>query len=113
MNVNFLHSILGKTGITVNRLGLSATYRPGKETIHRALNEGVNFFFAFGIDGQMIRVMRDMMQSRRDRIVLATGAYNLLIGYPNLRRTLEKRLRQFQTDYIDLFLFLCALKSCI
>jgi aryl-alcohol dehydrogenase-like predicted oxidoreductase len=35
-----------------------------------------------------------------------TGAYNLLWWYPNLRRSLEKRLRQLRTDYLDCFFFL-------
>ena len=106
MVLDFTHATLGQTGLQVHRLGLSATYRPGKATIHRALDAGLNYFFAFGIDTQMTHVLRDVMQTQRERIVLATGAYNLLYGYPNLRRTLEKRLRQFHTDYIDVFLFL-------
>jgi aryl-alcohol dehydrogenase-like predicted oxidoreductase len=106
VNDNFTHTVLGRTGIPVHRLGLSATYWPGRQTIHQAVDEGVNFFFAFGVDTQMIAVMREVLRLHRDRYVLATGAYNLIIGYPNLRRTLEKRLRQFRTDYIDVFLFL-------
>jgi aryl-alcohol dehydrogenase-like predicted oxidoreductase len=106
MSENFTHTVLGSTGMRVHRLGLSATYRPGKRTIHRAIDEGVNFFFGFGVDTQLTSVLRDVFKSNRDRYVLATGAYNLLLGYPNLRRTLEKRLRQFRTDYIDAFLFL-------
>jgi aryl-alcohol dehydrogenase-like predicted oxidoreductase len=46
------------------------------------------------------------MKGRRENYVVATGAYNLLWGHPNLRRTLEKRLRQLRTDYLDFFLFL-------
>ena len=38
--------------------------------------------------------------------MLATGAYNYIWGHQNLRRTLEKRLRQIRTDYIDVFHFL-------
>jgi len=111
MNANFTHTVLGHTGIPVCRLGLSASYWPGRRTIHQAIDEGVNFFFAFGIDSQMIAVMRDVLKRDRDRYVLATGAYNLIVGYPNLRRTLEKRLRQFRTDYIDVFLFLGVTKE--
>jgi len=107
----FTHTVLGRTGLPVHRLGLSATYWPGKGAIRQAVDEGVNFFFAFGIDAQMIAVMREVLKSLRDRYVLATGAYNLIIGYPNLRRTLEKRLRQFRTDYIDVFLLLGVRKE--
>lgn len=108
---SFTHTVLGSTGIPVCRLGLSATYRPGKETIHRALDAGLNYCFAYGIDGQMVRTLREVFASRREHCVLATGAYNLGFGHPNLRRTLEKRLRQFRTDYLDVFLFLGVMKE--
>ena len=111
MDQDFTHTTLGKTGIPVHRLGLSATYRPGKETIYRALDADVNCFFALGIDTQMIGVLREVMRSNREKYVVATGAYNLLVGYPNFRRTLEKRLRQFRTDYLDVFLLLGVTKE--
>jgi aryl-alcohol dehydrogenase-like predicted oxidoreductase len=94
----------------LGRLGLSASYRPGKQAIYKALDEGVNYFFAYGFDGQMTSAMREVVKTKRNDIVLATGAYNLILGHPNLRRTLEKRLRQFGTDYIDVFLFLGVMK---
>lgn len=103
---DFLHTTLGKTGIQAHRLGLSATYWPGKKTIYRAIDEGLNYYFCFGIDKQMLSVLRDISKTNREKLVIATGAYNLLFGHPNLRRTLEKRLRQLKTDYIDVFLFL-------
>jgi hypothetical protein len=34
----------------VFQLGLAATYRPGDRAVRRALDEGVNYLFAFGID---------------------------------------------------------------
>ena len=58
MNDDFAHTTLGNTGLKVHRLGMSATYLPGKKTIYKALDEGVNYFFAFGIDLQMMSVMR-------------------------------------------------------
>ena len=111
MNQDFSHTTLGSTGITVHRLGLSATYRPGKRAIHEALDEGVNFFFCYGFDTQMTGVLREVLKSKRENYVVATGAYNLLWGHLNLRRTLEKRLRQLRTDYIDVFLFLGVTKE--
>lgn len=107
----FLQGRLGNTGIPVCRLGLSASYWPGKEAIYQAIDQGVNYLFAYGFDRQMVRVFRDVARDgNRDRFVLATGAYNLLVGHPNLRRSLEKRLRQFSTDHIDVFLFLGVMK---
>ncbi|MGB5875113.1 MAG: aldo/keto reductase [Bacteroidota bacterium] len=103
---DFSHTVLGNTGLQVHRLGLSASYRPGKEAIYRAAEAGVNVFFGYGFDGQMISALRDLFGSRREDHILATGAYNYIWGHSNLRRTLQKRLRQFRTDYIDLFMFL-------
>ena len=42
--------------------------------------------------------------------MVATGAYNLIWTRQNFRRTLEKRLRQLRTDYIDVFHFLGVMK---
>jgi aryl-alcohol dehydrogenase-like predicted oxidoreductase len=101
-----MERILGSTGQKVFPLGLSTTYWPGKKTVYKAIDEGVNFFFGFGVDRQMFSVLRDVIKLNRQKFVLATGAYNYMFGYQNLRKTLERRLRQFRTDYIDAFLFL-------
>jgi aryl-alcohol dehydrogenase-like predicted oxidoreductase len=95
----------------VCRLGLSASYRPGRDAIYRAIDAGVNVFFMYGFDTQMAAVLRDVLRSERDRYVVATGPYNLLWGGTSPRRTLEKRLRKLGTDYIDAFLFLGVMKE--
>jgi hypothetical protein len=106
MTDDFAYSTLGKTGPRVYRLGLSGTYRPGKEVIHKAIDAGVNYFFCYGFDGQMTKTLREEFKTRRDKLVVSTGAYNLLIGHPNLRRTLEKRLRQLERITSMCFYFL-------
>jgi predicted aldo/keto reductase-like oxidoreductase len=103
---DFKHTILGRTGLIVHRLGLSATHRPGREAVRYAIDRGVNYFFCYGFDSQLTKTIRDLPPSEKDKLIVSTGAYNLLIGHPNLRRTLEKRLRQIGKDYIDVFLFL-------
>ena len=111
MSNDFLHGTLGRSGPRVHRLGLAATYRPGKAAIYRALDEGINYFFGYGFDSQMMSVLRDVLRRDRERYVVATGAYNLILGHPNLRRTLEKRLRRLGTEYLDVFLFLGVMKD--
>ena len=106
----FDHGVLGRTGIRIYRLGLAASYRPGERAVERALDAGINYCFCFGIDGQMIRVLRRLPAARRDQIVIATGAYNYILWRQDLRQTLEKRLRQLRTDYIDVFHFLGVMK---
>jgi aryl-alcohol dehydrogenase-like predicted oxidoreductase len=110
MPEDFLHTTLGKIATPVFRLGLAATYRPGKRTIYKALDEGINYLFYFGIDTHMTSVLREVVKSRRDRYVIATGAYNYIWWQQDLRRTLERRLRQIGTDYIDVFHFLGVMK---
>ena len=110
MTDDFLHTTLGRTGWPVFRIGLSASYRPRPETVTAALERGVNFFFGFGFDTQLRQGLREILPRVREKVFLATGAYNYIWGYGNLRRSLEKRLRQFNTEYIDLFMFLGIMK---
>jgi aryl-alcohol dehydrogenase-like predicted oxidoreductase len=42
--------------------------------------------------------------------VLVTGAYNYIWRAQDVRKAFEKRLRQFHTDYIDVFLFMGVMK---
>ncbi|MBS1857200.1 MAG: aldo/keto reductase [Acidobacteria bacterium] len=105
MQPDFLRAPLPGLGTHACRIGLSATYRPGRETVKRALDEGLNYFLFFGFDTHMTSVLPDAIAGRREDYVLATGAYNLILGHQNLRRTLERRLRQMKTGYIDLFHF--------
>jgi aryl-alcohol dehydrogenase-like predicted oxidoreductase len=106
MTSEFTHTTLGRTGLPVHRLGFSATYRPGRDVVRRAIDLGINYFFCYGFDTHLTKTIRELSPSERQKIVVSTGAYNLLVGHPNLRRTLEKRLRQLGSDYIDVFLFL-------
>lgn len=111
MSEDWKHTTLGRTGLKVHRLGLSASYRPGKETIYKAIDEGINYFFLFGIDSQMIKVLRDVMKGRRENFILATGGGNMILYSQNLKKSLEHRLRQLKTDYIDIFHYLGIYKE--
>ena len=110
MHADFLEATLGRTGMKVKRLGLSASYFPGKKAVNYALDNGVNLFFGYGWDVQMTHTLRDLFPARRQDVIVATGAYNLIWGHMNLRKSLEKRLKQLHTDYLDVFMFLGVLK---
>jgi aryl-alcohol dehydrogenase-like predicted oxidoreductase len=111
MSDDFTYADLGKTGLRVKRLGLSATYWPGKQTIFKAFDSGINFFFFFGFDRQLVRALRDRFPSGREKFVVATGAYNYIWTRQDIRKAFEKRLRQLNTDYLDFFLFLGVMKE--
>jgi aryl-alcohol dehydrogenase-like predicted oxidoreductase len=107
---DFLNTTLGKTGWPVFRLGLSASYRPGKAAILAAMDRGVNYCFAYGFDGQMLKTLREVFKTRRHELIVATGGYNWILWRSNMRKILEKRLRQLGTDHLDVFMFLGVMK---
>jgi aryl-alcohol dehydrogenase-like predicted oxidoreductase len=109
-SADFARTRLDRLDRNVCRLGLSASYRPGRKAVERALAEGVDYCFLFGFDGQMIDVLSHLSATERERLVIATGAYNYIWTRQNFRRTLEKRLRQLRTSYIDAFHFLGVMK---
>jgi len=111
MTPDFTHATLGHTGLPVHRLGLAASYRPGKKVVFEAIDDGINYLFGFGLDTQMTSACREVAKHRREDFVFATGVYNYLFGYQDIGRTCEKRLRQFGTDYLDVFLFLGVMKE--
>ena len=94
----------------VHRLGFAASYRPGKEAVYKAFDSGINFFFGFGIDTHLTKALREIAKNNREKIIIATGAYNTVARFQNVRKALEKRLRQFRTDYIDIFMDLGIMK---
>jgi len=110
MDDAFLQGTLGRTGLKVHRLGLAASYRPGERTVERALDEGMNYCFCFGLDTHMTRVLRRLPASRREQVVIGTGAYNYIWWRQDLFKTLDRRLRQLRTDWIDVFHFLGVMK---
>jgi aryl-alcohol dehydrogenase-like predicted oxidoreductase len=102
----FLQGHFGPGGWPVWRLGLSSTYRPGARAVRCALDLGVNYLFAYAIDTNVTRVVREMNADRRERVILATGAYNWIWGHTSLTKSLDRALRRYRTDYIDVFHFL-------
>jgi aryl-alcohol dehydrogenase-like predicted oxidoreductase len=111
MDRDFSHTVLGRTGLAVHRLGLSASYRPGVRAVLAAADQGINYFFGYGFDRQLKLAFRQGLGRHREQYVLATGVYNYVFGHQDLRRTLERRLRQFGTEYLDAFLFLGVMKE--
>ena len=121
--VEFTH--LGRTGLTVSRFALG-TMNFGWHTdeaasvaiMDDALDHGVNFFDTADIyaGGESERILGRWLHqdpARRDRLVVATKAYNPTGSWPNsgglsakhLRKAAEDSLRRLQTDHLDLLQF--------
>ena len=101
MTMNFsAHTTLGRTGLSVSRLGIG-TYGAPADALERAFHEyGINYFYFGPSKGQP---MRDAFKGfPRDEIVIALPTYAKYGAF--MRHFLEKRLRAIGTDHIDLFI---------
>ncbi|MDZ7316156.1 MAG: aldo/keto reductase [candidate division KSB1 bacterium] len=123
------YRVLGKTGLNVSEIGFGAWAigeaawgsQPEHESIaalHRAIDLGVNFIdtaAGYG-DGKSERIIGRVLKERRERVYVATktpptpGPWppspycNVDERYPEsyLRRNVEERLRNLQTDCLDI-----------
>lgn len=110
------YSNLGKTGLTVSRLGLGGAPIGGDfgdvsdqqaiDVIHTAIDLGINFFDTAPLygRGESERRYGIALKGKRERVVLATKA--VMRGdpytYENTISSVESSLHRLQTDYIDL-----------
>lgn len=99
--MQFLTATLGRTGRHVFRLGLSGSYWPGEAALRIGIEQGMNYLFWYYWDRQMTRVLLDVLRSRREDLVVATGMSNLRGWW--VQRAVEGCLRRLRTDYIDIF----------
>lgn len=79
--------------------------RDSIETVHAALDAGVNFFDtaeAYG-DGRSEQVLGRALKGRRHQAVVATKASPSHHTPNELRKSLEKSLQNLDTDFIDLY----------
>ncbi len=100
---------LGKTGLMVSRVGMGGIpiTRPQEKdaikVLQRALDLGVNFFdtaSGYGLGSSEKRIGK-ALTGRRDTVVIATKTG--LVDKKGASRSLERSLRQLNTDYIDLW----------
>lgn len=119
---------LGSSGLRVSALGLgtmtfggrggfaavgSSQLDDARRVVDRALDAGVNLVDTADIysNGRSEEIVGEVLEGRRERIVLATKARFALEDGPNegglsrgyLIRACEASLRRLRTDYIDLY----------
>jgi aryl-alcohol dehydrogenase-like predicted oxidoreductase len=101
--------MLGKTGLMVSRVGMGGipiTRVEGNEVIkviQRALDLGVNFFdtvSGYGLGSSEKRIGK-ALKNHRENVVIATKTGSM--HKKGASRSLERSLRQLDTDYIDLW----------
>lgn len=109
-------TVLGKTGLSVSRLGFGCMRLPmtaeGKvdreksiPLLQKAVDLGVNYFDTaiFYCNGDSQRVLGEAMQDRRDRVVLSTKNHMHESPADAWWARLEESLRLLRTDCIDVY----------
>jgi aryl-alcohol dehydrogenase-like predicted oxidoreductase len=96
-------TILGRTGMSVTRLGIGGAYSPTPEPYQQALDCGVNYIDTARVylDGKNEAVIGEALVGRRHDVVLATKTASR--DAAGARKELETSLQDLKTDYLDIW----------
>jgi len=95
------HTTLGRTGLMVSRIGLAGGYKIPAPAVERAAGDfGVNYFYWVSRKPGMGSALRGLVQKGRENLVIAVQSYDH--GGLFLNRSVEKALRELNTDYVDI-----------
>ncbi|MFQ6042963.1 MAG: aldo/keto reductase [Candidatus Poribacteria bacterium] len=103
MTYDIPKTVLGRTGLTVTRLGVGGAYCDSVDGYRTALDCGVNYVDTARAyrDGEDEKVIGQAIRGRRDELILATKTQKR--DAEGARRELETSLRLLGTDYIDIY----------
>lgn len=94
---------LGRTGLTVSRMGIAGGYGLPAEEIQRALTLGVNYFWWDAAwKEEMSPPLQALSARQRKKVVIAAGSDKR--DASGMRRALERSLADLGVDYFDLFI---------
>jgi aryl-alcohol dehydrogenase-like predicted oxidoreductase len=113
---------LGRSDLTVSAVGLGCNnfgrrldLAGARAVIDAALDAGITFLDTadiYGSDGASERMIGEVLEGRRDRVVLATkfgmgddDSHGPRGARPYIRHAIEGSLRRLRTDVIDLFYY--------
>jgi hypothetical protein len=95
--------VLGRTGLTVTRLGIGGAYCKSVDGYQAALDCGVNYVDTARVyrDGEDEKVIGQAISGRRDGLTVATKTMKR--DADGARSDLETSLRLLGTEYIDIY----------
>jgi predicted aldo/keto reductase-like oxidoreductase len=98
----FDRRVLGRTGLQVGRLGISASYGVPGDALERAFERGVNYIYwgsrRLASFGEGLKHLKP----QRDRFVLVIQSYTRMAGL--MAWSLERALRALSYDHTDVLL---------
>ncbi len=100
--MGFNPTILGRTGLRVGRIGISAAYGAPAKSIEETFERGANYFYWGALRrGMMADGIRRLVRKNRDKMVVAIQNY-----WPWARlipKSLERALKELRADYAEDF----------
>jgi len=99
---SFARGTLGRTGLKVGRLGISASYGVPGEAVERAFERGVNYIYWGSRRTASFGAALKHLAPHRDRIVLVIQSYTRVAGL--LSWSLDRALRALSFDHADVLL---------
>jgi aryl-alcohol dehydrogenase-like predicted oxidoreductase len=111
------HVALGESGLRVSRVGLGCNnfggrigFEETRAVVDAALATGITFFDTadvYGNEGGSERMLGELLEGRREQVVLATKFGYTRAGGPgsaeNVRRSIAGSLARLRTDHVDLY----------
>jgi aryl-alcohol dehydrogenase-like predicted oxidoreductase len=95
--------VLGRTGLTVGRLGIAAGYGVPGAALEAALDRGQNLFYWGSLRRRGFgEALGELARRRREQMVIAVASYSRS-GWL-LRRSVEHALRRLRIDVADLLI---------
>lgn len=102
--MGFTPTILGRTGLKVGRIGISATYGAPAKAIEEAFERGANYFYWGALRrGMMAEGIRRLVKKNREKMVVVIQNYWPWARF--LPKSLKRALKELKTDYADVLLF--------
>jgi aryl-alcohol dehydrogenase-like predicted oxidoreductase len=102
--MSFEPVILGRSGLTVGRLGLAAGYGAPAEAIEEAFERGVNYFYWGALRRRMmVEGIRNLARANREKMIIVVQNYWPWAKF--IPRSLKRALKELQLDYADVLLF--------
>ena len=96
-------TVLGRTGLTVTRLGIGGAYCESVEGYRKAIDAGVNYMDTARAyrDGEDEKVIGTAIKGQRHALILATKTAKR--DAKSARTELETSLQMLGVDYIDIY----------
>jgi aryl-alcohol dehydrogenase-like predicted oxidoreductase len=94
---------LGRSGLSVSKLGLGASFKAPTSAYLEAFDRGVNYFYWGSVRrSAMKRAVREIARDRRDQLALVLQSYSRVGGL--LTQFVERGLRALGVDHADALL---------